>query len=317
MIGARGRSMDKLMITTTVLEQSGRRRYIMPFRRSCSAVTEREIMVAIKCQPDRVYRKPRSMQLLQLLEKDQEKHTRGIKKNLKNVHSYDVFLGGSCNPTTWRKNLAVPYLQEANVSFYNPQMDYWSQGLIEIEHAAKENATILLYVIDIQTRNVVSYIEIANFASYHKHLVLAIYPQDIVAGSVVAGEHISSKEAEDIQEALSVLHKITAHEEVLVFNYISQALSQIVQILKDKNYQSIREDNTIHHQICDVFKMFDYKNPGKFDSFDVKMAIRLLINLDVSESELQNLIYKHKDSNSIGGDYLTLSSLFNIRPIVC
>lgn len=36
------------------------------------------------------------------------------------IHGYDVFLGGSCNPTTWRKDLAVPYLQEAGVSFYNP-----------------------------------------------------------------------------------------------------------------------------------------------------------------------------------------------------
>lgn len=35
-------------------------------------------------------------------------------------HSYDVFLGGSCNPTTWRQDLAIPYLQDAGVSFYNP-----------------------------------------------------------------------------------------------------------------------------------------------------------------------------------------------------
>jgi len=97
------------------------------------------------------------------LEKDQEKHIKGIKKNssklndnnnimsdsnknafvhrrpliasilllleqllivvsvnIGNAHSYDVFLGGSCNPTTWRKDLAVPFLQEVGVSFYNP-----------------------------------------------------------------------------------------------------------------------------------------------------------------------------------------------------
>lgn len=109
-------------------------------------------------------------------------------------------------------------------------MDHWSQDLVEIEHIAKENATIMFYVIDIQTRNVVSDIETANFAGYHKNLVLVIHPQDAVAGSVVAGEHISSKEAEDIQEALTVLHKITSHQGILVFDNISEALSKVVQV---------------------------------------------------------------------------------------
>jgi len=102
---------------------------------------------------------PRSVQFSRLLEKDQEKHIRGIKKNsskpnkkyivmsdynntvvtlcilifstllpliaessfnVGSPHSYDVFLGGSCNPTTWRQDLAIPYLQDAGVSFYNP-----------------------------------------------------------------------------------------------------------------------------------------------------------------------------------------------------
>jgi len=107
---------------------------------------------------------PRSVQFSRLLEKDQEKHIRGIKKNsskpnqnimsgcnniklrplmttlyillflillplissvnIGNPHNYDVFLGGSCNPTTWRKDLAIPYLQDAGVSFYNPVSIY-------------------------------------------------------------------------------------------------------------------------------------------------------------------------------------------------
>lgn len=109
-------------------------------------------------------------------------------------------------------------------------MDHWSQDLIEIEHAAKENASILFYVIDSQTRNVVSDIETANFAGNHKNLVLVIHPQDTVAGSVVAGEQISVEEAEDIQEALTVLHKITSNEGILVFDNISQALCKVVQV---------------------------------------------------------------------------------------
>ncbi len=33
-----------------------------------------------------------------------------------------VFLGGSCNPTTWRRDVAIPELRKAGITFYNPQV---------------------------------------------------------------------------------------------------------------------------------------------------------------------------------------------------
>lgn len=32
----------------------------------------------------------------------------------------EVFLGGSCNPTTWRADVAIPALDQLGISFYNP-----------------------------------------------------------------------------------------------------------------------------------------------------------------------------------------------------
>lgn len=32
----------------------------------------------------------------------------------------EVFLGGSCNPTTWRADVAIPTLKTLGISFYNP-----------------------------------------------------------------------------------------------------------------------------------------------------------------------------------------------------
>lgn len=32
----------------------------------------------------------------------------------------EVFLGGACNPTTWRADVAVPTLNKLGISFYNP-----------------------------------------------------------------------------------------------------------------------------------------------------------------------------------------------------
>lgn len=35
----------------------------------------------------------------------------------------EVFLGGSCNPTTWRADVAIPALDKLGISFYNPVSD--------------------------------------------------------------------------------------------------------------------------------------------------------------------------------------------------
>jgi hypothetical protein len=39
-----------------------------------------------------------------------------------------VFLGGSCNPTMWRKDVAIPAFEKFGVPFYNPQVENWSPG---------------------------------------------------------------------------------------------------------------------------------------------------------------------------------------------
>jgi len=34
-----------------------------------------------------------------------------------------VFLGGSCNPTTWRSDIAIPFFKRHNITYYNPVGD--------------------------------------------------------------------------------------------------------------------------------------------------------------------------------------------------
>ena len=43
----------------------------------------------------------------------------------------DVFLGGSCCKTTWRQDLAIPYLEKHGVTYYNPQVKpgEWIAGM--------------------------------------------------------------------------------------------------------------------------------------------------------------------------------------------
>lgn len=37
-----------------------------------------------------------------------------------NEQEHLVFLGGSCNPTTWRQEIVIPYLIRHNIPFFNP-----------------------------------------------------------------------------------------------------------------------------------------------------------------------------------------------------
>ena len=48
--------------------------------------------------------------------------------------AYDVFLGGSCNPTTWRQDIAIPHFKSQEITFYNPQQANWVPEMIELEH---------------------------------------------------------------------------------------------------------------------------------------------------------------------------------------
>lgn len=87
-----------------------------------------------------------------------------------------LFLGGSCNPTTWRQNVAIPFLEMNGISYYNPQVDNWTPEVVDSERYAKQNAQILLFVIDKQTRSTVSLVESAFMAGQKRNLVLVIYP---------------------------------------------------------------------------------------------------------------------------------------------
>ena len=48
-----------------------------------------------------------------------------------------VFLGGSCNPTTWRQEIAIPFLESEGLSYYNPQVSEWKPECVFTENRAK------------------------------------------------------------------------------------------------------------------------------------------------------------------------------------
>ena len=72
----------------------------------------------------------------------------------------EVFLGGACDPTTWRFDVAMPILEAAGVSFYNPQVKEWHSGLIALENNAKAGADVLIMVLSRKTRGLATLVEV-------------------------------------------------------------------------------------------------------------------------------------------------------------
>ena len=93
-----------------------------------------------------------------------------------------VFLGGACNPTTWRQQIAMPRFDAAGVVYYNPQVAEWHDGLIQLENDAKNTADTLLFVINDETRGVMSMTEATYYIGKGRQvvLVLADYTGDTV-----------------------------------------------------------------------------------------------------------------------------------------
>ncbi|XP_031638148.1 uncharacterized protein LOC116350486 isoform X2 [Contarinia nasturtii] len=149
---------------------------------------------------------------------------------LKSDAAPDVFLGGSTNPTTWRADIAIPTLEKWGISFYNPQVTIWTPDLIEPENRRKEEACVLFFVIDSQTRAVASSIEVAYIAGHDpKKLVLVINPYK--PGQCISNEPISPEEYLELNSNQEMLRELVVRRSVPISNEVLSGLHQTRAII--------------------------------------------------------------------------------------
>jgi hypothetical protein len=141
----------------------------------------------------------------------------------------DVYLGGSCNPTTWRKDIAIPLLEAAGITYYNPQVDNWTPELVDIERKAKAKAGNYLFVIDSQTRAISSMIEAAGLVTLVipeiMYLVIEDGPHvgDVIGGSVIAGP-----EQRDLYRGRAYLRDLASQYDVIVHESVTAAVRALI-----------------------------------------------------------------------------------------
>uniref|UniRef100_A0A182NQI8 Uncharacterized protein n=1 Tax=Anopheles dirus TaxID=7168 RepID=A0A182NQI8_9DIPT len=156
--------------------------------------------------------------------------TSQAQQNAEPSASPEVFLGGSCNPTTWRADVAIPTLDRLGISFYNPQVSHWTPDLIELEHRAKEKAKVLFFVLDSQTRSTAGAIEVAHIAGQNsKYLLLVLLPYS--RRQTILNETLSEDEYMDLMSNQLILRQLVLRRGLPVLDSIPKALEQIKEVL--------------------------------------------------------------------------------------
>ncbi|GLD93465.1 hypothetical protein PINS_up002057 [Pythium insidiosum] len=143
----------------------------------------------------------------------------------------DVFLGGSCNPTTWRRDIAVPMLRDAGIHYFNPQVDEWYEELVAEETRAKEGAKFLLIVIDNSTRAIVSINESVEYICRGRRIVLVV--ENLAIGTKVDGVELTAAELADLNGARECLRRLAVKRGVSVCDDVTSAVEEIIACLDE------------------------------------------------------------------------------------
>uniref|UniRef100_A0A1B6GG56 Uncharacterized protein n=1 Tax=Cuerna arida TaxID=1464854 RepID=A0A1B6GG56_9HEMI len=108
----------------------------------------------------------------------------------------------------------------------------WNPALLDAEHVAKETATVLLFMIDNQTRNIAGMIETAYLAALNRNIVLVIYPY--VKNQTIMDERLPLQEFNDLTETKELLLSLARRKNINVFDNLQIALN-LIDWLFNKN----------------------------------------------------------------------------------
>jgi hypothetical protein len=162
--------------------------------------------------------------------------TTGTPSHLPHTTHCDVYLGGSCGATSWRRDDIIPILNQHGVTFFDPQVSEWDPSLISVEQAAKNQCSVLLFAIGGDTLSVASMVEAAYYMGRGRRLVLVLsdIPQPPQPGSctTVEGMQLSSRAVRDYNRGRAYLASIAQKREVPLYTSTVDAALHAVYIVK-------------------------------------------------------------------------------------
>src|SRR5688572_24311675 len=85
-----------------------------------------------------------------------------------------VFLGGTCNNSTWRDEL-MPKLDAIGVEYFNPVVPEWTEAAQKIEREQREKCDYCLYVITPAMTGVYSIAEVIDDSNKRPEKTLFLF----------------------------------------------------------------------------------------------------------------------------------------------
>lgn len=143
-----------------------------------------------------------------------------------------VFLGGACAPTTWRKDIAIPMLKEAGCDYFDPVVTDWDESCVAREAEAKLESYVLLFVFDPAVRALASLIEAMEFmhAGRQKVVLVSGYMQQ---DTEIAGQTLQGMETMDINRARNDLFQFATAKGVPVLRNVKGAVVECIRLIRD------------------------------------------------------------------------------------
>lgn len=147
--------------------------------------------------------------------------------------SWDVFLGGSCGHTTWRRDIAIPRFSQVTpaISYFNPQVGEgeWSHELIAVEVQAKANSKVYLMVITAETAGMASMVEVAELCGKGFRIFLVCH--EVQQGGI---KNVSEEGRKDINRGRRYLIDSAqrAAPRVSVYDTVEAAVEGVIQFLR-------------------------------------------------------------------------------------
>lgn len=247
---------------------------------------------------------PRPALLSKLAEKSSVEKKRSERKMSKSSPKYEVFLGGSCNPTTWRQTVAIPVLKDQRISYYNPQVAHWEKALVELEYQAKQTASVLFFVLDRSTRNVASMVEIAYLAGCRRKLVV-VMDTYTGPGQLICGEALSETEYQDLTDGLQTVQDLVERQGIPVFGEINHALTCTAKILRENlrpqdlgiedHVQPIKYPYLqLGDKLIKLHDAFVNTNSEHITLAEARVIYKVVTNKELSTEELQEIVAAKK-----------------------
>jgi len=143
-----------------------------------------------------------------------------------------IFLGGACGETTWRKDIAIPALTAAGVSYFDPQLPpgMWTEEHEALDIKAKGESDVLLFVVNNQTRGVATIGEVAYCLGSGQPVVLVL--NDIGEDDYIDGKPVSRTERDDLNRGRIFLRTTAAAHEIPIFDNVAEGVQHAIELIR-------------------------------------------------------------------------------------